>query len=81
MIFAAVNQVTTSKLDAHVVLARALRYPRFTKIENISPRNHVHHFIIRDVRELDEEVAAWLSEAYQVGLQQHLSRKKSSKTK
>jgi hypothetical protein len=81
MIFAAVNQLTGSKLDAHVVLARALRCPRFTKIENISPRNHVHHFIIRDVRELDDEVAAWLREAYQVGLQQHLSRKKSSKTK
>jgi hypothetical protein len=81
MIFAAVNQLTTSKLDAHVVLARTLRCSRFTKIENISPRNHVHHFIIRDVHELDDEVAAWLREAYQVGLQQHLAAKKTSKRK
>jgi uncharacterized protein DUF5655 len=75
MIFASVNQLTRSKLNAHVVLARALSCPRFTKIENISPRNHVHYFIIRDFREIDDEVAAWLREAYQVGLQQHLSRK------
>lgn len=81
MIFAAVNKLTSDKLEAHVVLARRLESPRFAKIETISPRNHVHHFTIRHVREVDEEVAAWLREAYQVGLQQHLSRKKSSKTK
>jgi hypothetical protein len=81
MIFAAVNKLTSDKLGAHVVLARRLESPRFAKIETISPRNHVHHFTIRHVRELDEEVAAWLREACQVGLQLHLAAKKTSKRK
>jgi hypothetical protein len=81
MIFAAVNKLTGSKLESHVVLARRLDCPRFTKIESISPRNHVHHFTVRDVRELDGEVIAWLQEAHHVGLQHHLRRKASSKSK
>ncbi|MBV8216357.1 MAG: hypothetical protein JOZ08_24325 [Verrucomicrobia bacterium] len=72
MIFAAVNRLSSDKLQAHVVLARRLESPRFTKIETISARNHVHHFVIESVDQLDDEVLAWLQEAYRVGLQQHL---------
>jgi Domain of unknown function (DUF5655) len=60
-------------LDGHVVLARRLPNPRFRRIESISPRNHVHHFRLRGPAEADEEVAAWLAEAYLVGQQRHLS--------
>ena len=81
MIFAAVNKLSSDKLEAHVVLARRLECPRFTKIETISPRNHVHHFSIRDVDELDAEVMAWLEEAHKVGLQQHLISPKASRRK
>jgi hypothetical protein len=81
MIFAAVNKLSADKPEAHVVLARRLECPRFTKIETISPRNQVHHFLIRDVRELDGEVLSWLEEAHRVGLQQHLSEKRPSKRK
>jgi hypothetical protein len=81
MIFAAVNKLSGKRLDAHIVLARRLESPRFTKIETISRRNHVHHFSVRDVRELDQEVLSWLEEAHQVGLQQHLAVKKPSKRK
>jgi len=74
MIFAAVNKLSRDRLQAHVVLARRLASSRFTKIETISARNHVHHFLIETVDELDDEVLAWLQEAYRVGLQQHLRR-------
>lgn len=61
-------------VDGHVVLARRLEHPRFRRIESISPRNHVHHFRLARLDEVDEEVAAWLAEAYQVGEQRHLRR-------
>ena len=67
-------QVTprTGWLDGHVVLARRLEHPRFRRIDTISPRNHVHHFRLFSVTDVDEEFAAWLREAYAVGKQEHL---------
>ena len=61
-------------VDGHVVLARRLEHPRFTRVESYSPRNHLHAFRLRGPGEADEEVAAWLAEAYQVGAQRHLPR-------
>ncbi|HEX5732048.1 MAG TPA: DUF5655 domain-containing protein [Blastocatellia bacterium] len=72
MIFAAVNKLSERGLDAHVVLARRLGHPRFTRIQEMSPRCFVHHFRIEAVEELDEEVAEWLREAYRVGTQEQL---------
>ncbi len=69
MIFAAVDRLGASGLAAHVVLARRLEHARFTRVESLSPRNHVHHFRIRRLSELDAEVAGWLREAYRVGEQ------------
>ena len=74
MIFAAVNRLNDDGLSAHVVMARRLERPRFTKIESISPRNHVHHFVIHHAKEIDDEVKGWLREAYEVGKQNHLKR-------
>ena len=59
-------------VDGHVVLARRLEHPRFRRIETFSPRNHLHAFRLENVEEVDDEVAAWLAEAYQVGEQRHL---------
>jgi len=73
MIFAAVNKLSDRGLDAHVVLTRRLESPRFTRIETMTPKCYVHHFRIKSLSELDEEVANWLREAYQVGTQEHLS--------
>ncbi|HLF27307.1 MAG TPA: DUF5655 domain-containing protein [Anaerolineae bacterium] len=72
MIFAAVNKLSDRQLDAHVILARRLEHPRFTRIESLAPRSHVHHFRLRSVAEIDAEVAGWLREAYRVGKQEHL---------
>jgi Domain of unknown function (DUF5655) len=74
MSFAAVS-LRRNRLVGHVVLARRLEHPRFTKIECISPRNHVHSFRFNSHSELDHEVIAWLREAYRVGQQLHLPKR------
>ncbi len=74
MIFAAVNGLSDKGLEAHVVLSRRLRSPRFRRIETMTARCYVHHFKLESLSEMDEEVKAWLCEAYQVGTQQHLNR-------
>ena len=73
MSFAAVS-LRRDRIVGHVVLARRLENPRFTRIEYISRRNHVHSFCFYSSEELDREVLAWLREAYRVGLQRHLSK-------
>lgn len=62
-------------VDGHVVLARRWEHPRFRKLETISPRNHVHHFRLASMGEVDGEVAGWLAKAYAVGEQRHLQPK------
>ncbi len=59
-------------VDGHVVLARRREDPRFRRIETFSPRNHLHAFRIEHPGEVDEQVAGWLAEAYEVGMQRHL---------
>ena len=60
-------------VDGHVVLARRLEHPRFRRVETFSPRNHLHQFRLERLEDADEEVAAWLAEAYRVGEQRHLA--------
>jgi len=69
-------QVTprTRWVDGHVVLARRLEHPRFRRIDTISPRNHVHHFRLSSLSDVDAVVEGWLTEAYAVGEQRHLKR-------
>jgi hypothetical protein len=71
MSFAAVT-LRRRWLDGHVVLARRLEDPRFRRVDSLSPRNHVHHFRLARLDEVDDQVAAWLAEAYAVGEQRHL---------
>ncbi len=67
-------QVTprTRWLDGHLVLARRLEHDRFRKVETFSPRNHVHHFRLTTIDQIDSEFQRWLQEAYAVGAQEHL---------
>lgn len=67
--FACVNRVTRDGLACHLWLKRRIESPRFTRVEHLPPDNYVHHFRLTDAAELDEEMAAWLVEAYRVGLQ------------
>lgn len=51
---------------------RRFEHPRFRRIETFSPRNHVHYFRLSALTDIDQDVEAWLREAYAVGQQQHL---------
>ncbi len=59
-------------LDGHLVLARQVADARFRKVEVYSPRNVLHAFRLFGPPDVDEQFAAYLNEAYQVGLQHHL---------
>ena len=65
-------------IDGHVVLARRLEHPRFTRVETFSPRNHLHAFRIASAADLDADFRAWLREAYAVGEQRHLTVREAS---
>ncbi len=62
-------------VDATVLLARRLESPRFAKVVTYSPRNHGLTFRLTSPGEVDDEVARWLAEAYEVGLQRHLGHR------
>jgi Domain of unknown function (DUF5655) len=59
-------------VTGHLVLARRVRSSQFTKVETISPRNHVHHFRLETLSDLGVELRGYLAEAYRVGNQEHL---------
>jgi hypothetical protein len=61
-------------VDGHVVLARRRESARFRTVQVFSPRNVLHTFRLHSAKEVDEEVAGWLREAYAVGAQRHLAR-------
>ena len=61
-------------LNGHLVLARRIGSPRFSRIDEFSPRNVVHTFRLDSPAAVDAEFTTWLAEAYQVGMQQHLRR-------
>ena len=66
-------QVRRNYLIGHLVFARRLEHPRFTRVETFSRRNHLHAFRLDSLTELDDEFAAWVREAYAVGEQKHLT--------
>lgn len=55
----------------HFVLARRVEDSLFTKVETISPRNHVHHFRLDRVEDV-ERLRDYAREAVAVGRQEHL---------
>jgi uncharacterized protein DUF5655 len=58
-------------VTGHLVLARRVEDPAFTKVETYSPRNHVHSFRL-DRPDDVEKLRPWTPEAYAVGRQEHL---------
>jgi len=61
-------------LNGHLVLARRIDSPRFSRIDEYSPRNLVHSFKLSTPGDVDAEFGGWLGEAYRVGAQEHLTR-------
>jgi hypothetical protein len=70
-IFAAVS-LREQGLDGHLVLARRLEDPAFTRIEPLAPDRHGHYFRFDAGEGLHERLTGWLREAYAVGQQRHL---------
>lgn len=62
-------------LDRHLVLASTRDLPRFRKIETCTPHNVVPAVRLTRPDDVDEELAALLAEAYQVGEQRHRHRR------
>jgi hypothetical protein len=65
--FAGVAAVRRDALIAAFWLKRRIDSPRFSKVDFIPPNNYVYQFRLADASELDEDVDAWLREAYQLG--------------
>lgn len=55
----------------HLVLARRVENPLFTRVESFSPRNHLHAFRLDSPEEVDC-LRDYAREAYAVGRQEHL---------
>jgi hypothetical protein len=60
-------------LRAHLVLTRPIEHERLT-VEHLEPHYYVHRLRLTGPADVDDELGAWLAEAYAVGAQQHLRR-------
>ena len=62
-------------VEGGVWLKRKAEHPRFFRIESPTPRDHIHRFRLVKLEDIDEELAAFIREAYAVGHQKHLDKK------
>lgn len=74
MSFAAVV-LQKQALVGHLVLAERRERECFHRIETFSPRNHAHHFRIRELTDFSDEFLRELRRSYAVGEQKHLRRR------
>ena len=73
-IFAGVR-LTGRGLEGYLDLARRVESPRFRHVAPYTKHLHVHHFVLREPAELDDELAGWVRESYAVGEGRHLERR------
>ncbi len=71
MSFAAVA-LRNTHIVGHLVLASPQSHCCFRRIDTISRRNHVHHFVLYRTTDLTEAFAGFIRDAYAVGEQKHL---------
>ena len=64
-------KVRKDRLRIGFWLRRKATSPRVVRAEFVPPDNWIHEVDIRDRSELDEELLAWLGEAYLIGEQRH----------
>lgn len=60
--------ITKNRLDLGFFLDRSLHHVRITRIEALSPTKVAHHVHLTSPSDVDAELVAWLTEAYQIGL-------------
>lgn len=72
--FAGVSRVTRDGLVCNFWLKRRIDSPRFSRVDAYPRGDHVYSFRLTDAAELDDEVSAWIAEAYEVGMQRWETR-------
>jgi hypothetical protein len=72
MRFAGIERPRRAHIVATFVLVREIVSPRL-RVQFVPPRYYVHRLTLRVADDVDDEVRAWLAEAYEVGEQRHLS--------
>jgi hypothetical protein len=73
MRFAGIDRPRRDHLVANFVLTRPIRSERLVRVEHVPPYYYVHRLRLFRADDVDEEVAAWLAEAYRVGEQAHVT--------
>ena len=68
---------TQDKLRCHLVVARKIRSPRIDKTESFKSMQHAVYFSVQSEAELDDELQAWIDQAYRMGMQEFLSSKRN----
>ena len=56
------------ELRAHLVLKRRIEHPRLA-VEHLEPDYYLHRFDLAGPADVDDELTAWVAEAYRVGAQ------------
>jgi Domain of unknown function (DUF5655) len=59
--------------NAHLVLTRPIESDRFTRVEQVPPYYYVHNLRLEAPEDVDAALRGWLSEAYEVGMQRHVT--------
>jgi uncharacterized protein DUF5655 len=72
MRFAGIERPRRDHLPAAFVLTRPVRSARLHRVEHVPPYYYVHRLRLRGPDDLDDELRAWLAEAYEVGCQRHV---------
>ena len=63
-----------TRLDGYFDLQRQVEGPQIRRSSPYTTRLFVHHFRVTDLEQLDDDFAAWIAEAYEVGQGAHLDR-------
>jgi len=63
---------TPAGLTVYLDLQRAVESPRIRNVSPYTARLWVHHLRLTSIDDLDDELAGWVREAYDVGAGRHL---------
>ena len=73
MRFAGIDKPRRRYLLANFVLTRPIESPRLARVDHVPPYYYVHRLRLTDPADLDAELRHWLAEAYEVGIQRHVT--------
>jgi hypothetical protein len=73
MRFAGIDGPRREYLVANFLLTRPIWSERLVRVDYIPPYYYVHRLRLFTASDVDEELGAWLAEAYRVGAQAHVT--------